>query len=115
MVAEHSKMMGELKKTIDDQRVKISELNGVIKVQMENKILFPSGQAIVSDEGKEVLRKVAGGFGGITDKRFRIEGHTNIPQEILAFHQIGNCLQRGQLMSCTSSSAQERWIRVCLK
>ena len=80
LVTEHSKMMGELKKTIDDQRVKISELNGVIKVQMENKILFPSGQATVSDEGKEVLRKVAGGFGKITDKRFRIEGHTdNIP------------------------------------
>ena len=80
LVTEHSKMMSELKQTIDDQRVKISELNGVIKVKMENKILFPSGQATVSAEGKKVLAKVAGGFAKIDDKRFRIEGHTdNIP------------------------------------
>ena len=80
LVTEHSKMMCELKRTIDDQRVKISELNGVIKVKMENKILFPSGQATVSDVGKSVLKKVAGGFSKISDKRFRIEGHTdNIP------------------------------------
>ena len=72
--------MEDLKQEIDDQRVKISQLNGVIKVQMENKILFPSGEAVVSDEGKAVLEKVASSFARIKEKRFRIEGHTdNIP------------------------------------
>lgn len=80
LVTEHSKMMTDLKQTIDDQRVKISEMNGVIKVKMENKILFASGDASVSEDGKKVLAKVAGGFSKIDDKRFRIEGHTdNIP------------------------------------
>ncbi len=75
-----SKTVDDLKKEIDDQRVKISELNGVIKVQMENKILFPSGEATVSEDGKSVLKKVASGFSKIENKRFRIEGHTdNVP------------------------------------
>jgi len=72
--------MDDLKKEIDDQRVKISQLNGVIKVQMENKILFPSGEAVVSEEGISVLTKVASSFSRIKQKRFRIEGHTdNVP------------------------------------
>ncbi|MCM8540699.1 MAG: OmpA family protein [Lentisphaeraceae bacterium] len=76
----YKETMDDLKKEIDDQRVKISELNGVIKVQMENKILFPSGEAVVSEEGKAVLEKVAASFARIKEKRFRIEGHTdNIP------------------------------------
>jgi chemotaxis protein MotB len=80
LVTKHSQMMSDLNRTIDDQRVKISEMNGVITVQMENKILFPSGDAQVSLEGQKVLSKVAGGFAEIKDKRFRIEGHTdNVP------------------------------------
>lgn len=77
---KHKETMDDLKKEIDDQRVKISQLNGVIKVQMENKILFPSGEAVVSEEGKSVLEKVASSFARIKQKRFRIEGHTdNVP------------------------------------
>ena len=72
--------MDSMKQEIDDQRVKISQLNGVITVQMENKILFPSGEAVVSEEGKAVLEKVAASFSRVKEKRFRIEGHTdNIP------------------------------------
>ena len=77
---KYKETMDDLKKEIDDQRVKISELNGVIKVQMENKILFPSGEATVSEDGISVLTKVASSFARIKDKRFRIEGHTdNVP------------------------------------
>lgn len=77
---KYKETMDDLKKEINDQRVKISQLNGVIKVQMENKILFPSGEAVVSEEGKAVLQKVASSFARIKEKRFRIEGHTdNIP------------------------------------
>lgn len=77
---KYKETMDDLKKEIDDQRVKISELNGVIKVQMENKILFPSGEAVVSEDGISVLTKVAASFARIKDKRFRVEGHTdNIP------------------------------------
>lgn len=77
---KYKETMDDLKKEIDDQRVKISQLNGVITVQMENKILFPSGEAVVSDEGKSVLEKVASSFSRIKNKRFRIEGHTdNVP------------------------------------
>ena len=77
---KYKETMDDLKKEIDDQRVKISELNGVIKVQMDNKILFPSGEAVVSEDGLKVLSKVASSFARIKEKRFRIEGHTdNIP------------------------------------
>ncbi|MCM8526276.1 MAG: OmpA family protein [Lentisphaeraceae bacterium] len=77
---KYKETMDDLKKEINDQRVKISQLNGVIKVQMENKILFPSGEAVVSEDGKAVLQKVASSFARIKEKRFRIEGHTdNIP------------------------------------
>ncbi len=77
---ERDKMVQDLKDEISDQRVKISQLNGVIKVKMENKILFPSGEAVISEEGRAILKRVGSSFDRIKGKRIRIEGHTdNVP------------------------------------
>ena len=77
---DYREMLQTLKKEVDDQRVKITELNGVIKVKMQNKILFPSGQAKLATEGKELLKRLAGSLKRIKNKRLRVEGHTdNIP------------------------------------
>jgi chemotaxis protein MotB len=78
--AKRDEMVKGLKDEIADQRVKITQLNGVIKVQMENKILFPSGAAVISDEGKAILKRVGSSFSRIKNKRIRVEGHTdNVP------------------------------------
>ena len=78
--SERDEMVQTLKDEISDQRVKISQLNGVIKVKMENKILFPSGEAVISEEGRAILKRVGSSFDRIKGKRIRIEGHTdNVP------------------------------------
>jgi chemotaxis protein MotB len=77
---KRSEIVKNLEDEIADQRVKISQLNGVITVKMENKILFPSGEATISEEGETLLKRVASSFNRIKGKRIRVEGHTdNIP------------------------------------
>jgi chemotaxis protein MotB len=47
---------------------------------MVDKIIFPSGSAQISKEGKKVLNKVIDILKDVKDKRIQVEGHTdNVP------------------------------------
>ncbi|PSK94412.1 OmpA family protein [Taibaiella chishuiensis] len=51
--------------------------NGKVYVSLSEKLLFPSGSAVVNQEGKEALQKVAEALNENRDINVNIEGHTD--------------------------------------
>ena len=57
--------------------------NGKVYVSLSEKLLFPSGSAVVNQEGKDALQKVAEALNENKDINVNIEGHTDsIPIKI---------------------------------
>jgi len=67
----------KLEKEIQDGQVQLTEMKNRLTMTMVDKILFASGSADVSKEGKKVLDKVITILKDITDKRIQVEGHTD--------------------------------------
>jgi len=67
----------KLEKEIQDGQVQLTEMKNRLTMTMVDKILFPSGSADVSRDGKKVLDKVITILKDITDKRIQVEGHTD--------------------------------------
>ena len=67
----------KLEKEIQEGKVQITEMKNRLTMTMVDKILFPSGSAEVSKEGKGVLDKVISILKDVKDKRIQIEGHTD--------------------------------------
>jgi chemotaxis protein MotB len=67
----------KLEKEIHDGQIQLKEMKNRLTMTMVDKILFASGSADVSKEGKKVLDKVITILKDITDKRIQVEGHTD--------------------------------------
>lgn len=73
---EDLKLEESLKKELVDKDVQISRLKDQLKITVASEILFPSGSAELSQEGVDVLRKVARAANKTQDD-VRVEGHTD--------------------------------------
>lgn len=70
----------KLEKEIQEGKVQVKEMKDRLTMTMVDKIIFPSGSAEISKEGKEVLDKVVTILKEVKDKRIQVEGHTdNVP------------------------------------
>jgi chemotaxis protein MotB len=67
----------KLEKEIQEGQVKITEMKNRLTMTMVDKIIFPSGSAQISSEGKAVLDKVISILKDVKDQRIQIEGHTD--------------------------------------
>jgi chemotaxis protein MotB len=67
----------KLEKEIQEGQVRITEMKNRLTMTMVDKILFPSGSAEISKDGKKVLDKVVAILKDVKDKRIQIEGHTD--------------------------------------
>jgi chemotaxis protein MotB len=77
---EYESLAASLDKEIKAGQIKVSELQGKVTVRMGEKVLFPSGSATISPEGKGTLKKISEAFAAVKDRMIRVEGHTdNIP------------------------------------
>jgi chemotaxis protein MotB len=77
---EYESLATSLDQEIKAGRIQISELQGKVTVRMAEKVLFPSGSATISADGKAALVKVADAFKTVTGRIIRVEGHTdNVP------------------------------------
>lgn len=70
------KMAGALGNFSSDQ-LSVFTKNGKVYVSLSEKLLFPSGSAVVNAEGKEALEKVAEALNENRDINVNIEGHTD--------------------------------------
>ena len=104
---DREKTIAELQKMIDQQNKKVKDLlnsvkdallgfssdeltvreeDGKVYVAMSDKLLFESGKAIVNQQGKEALGKLAQVLNKQTDIDVYIEGHTdNVPIKTAVF------------------------------
>jgi chemotaxis protein MotB len=67
----------KLEKEIQEGQVQIKEMKDRLTMTMVDKIIFPSGSAVISKEGKKVLDKVISILKDVKDKRIQVEGHTD--------------------------------------
>jgi len=74
---EYESLAGSLQKQIDAGQIEISELQNKMTVKLKDKILFPSGSAKLSRDGKAALDVVAGVFKGLHGKHVVVGGYTD--------------------------------------
>jgi chemotaxis protein MotB len=73
----YDQLVGNLKDEIQAGQVKITQLAGRLSVNMVDKILFDSGEAVIKTDGQKVLQHVGEVLAKMADKDIRIEGHTD--------------------------------------
>jgi chemotaxis protein MotB len=76
----YDELVNGLKSELEAGQVTITQLKGRLSVNMVDKILFNSGEAVVKPEGYHVLDRVGDVLKKLQDKDIRIEGYTdNVP------------------------------------
>lgn len=93
MIAQQNKKVKDLLGSVKDallgfssDELTVREEGGKVYVAMSDKLLFESGKAIVNEQGREALGKLAGVLNKQTDIDVYIEGHTdNVPIKTAVF------------------------------
>jgi chemotaxis protein MotB len=74
-------LLADLQGEIARKDITIREFTDQLTINIVDRILFPSGQATLTTEGKKVLETIGQVLAKVTDRRIQIEGHTDA-QEI---------------------------------
>jgi chemotaxis protein MotB len=81
-VAEFRALLDKFKALIDAGKLKVHIVEGRMVVELATDILFPSGSATLSKDGKAAIVEVAQLLGSIPDRKYQVEGHTdNVPMK----------------------------------
>ena len=73
----HDKLVGSLKDEIEQGQIKITQIPDRLSVTMVDKILFPSGEAMLTSEGVAILTRIGEIIKNTRGKIIRVEGHTD--------------------------------------
>jgi chemotaxis protein MotB len=76
-IAEFRALVDRFKALIDAGKLRVKIVEGRMVVELATDILFPSGSALLSKDGKAAIVEVAGVLKDIADRRFQVEGHTD--------------------------------------
>ena len=76
-IREFRDLLGRFQELIDAGRLKVRIIDGRMVVQLATDVLFSSGSASLSADGRKAIREVAEVFAEIPDRRFQVEGHTD--------------------------------------
>lgn len=79
-VQEFRKLLDRFKKLIESGKLKVKIVEGRMVVELATDILFASGSATLSKDGKAAIGEVAGLLASIPGREFQVAGHTdNVP------------------------------------
>lgn len=79
-IQEFRDLLARFKSLIDSGKLKVRIVDGKMVVELATDVLFASGSATLSAEGKSAVAEVAGILKTIGDRKFQIAGHTdNVP------------------------------------
>jgi chemotaxis protein MotB len=79
-VAEFKDLLKRFEALIREGRLRVKIVDGRMVVELPTDILFASGKADLSPEGKTALTEVGKVLGTIPERSFQVEGHTdNVP------------------------------------
>lgn len=85
-VAEFKDMLARFKDLIDAGSLQVQVLDGRMVLTLPMDILFASGSARLSKEGRDTLLLVGRGLATLPGRRFQVEGHTdNVPIHTTAY------------------------------
>ena len=76
-LAEFRNLLAKFQSLIDAGRLEVKIAAGRMVLVLPTDILFGSGSAYLSKEGKEAILEVAGVLATISDREFQVEGHTD--------------------------------------
>lgn len=76
-IREFNELLAKFKSMIDSGKLKVKIVGGRMVVELASDILFPSGSASLSPEGRTSMLEVAKVLGSISDRSFQVEGHTD--------------------------------------
>jgi chemotaxis protein MotB len=87
VLAELNGLKASFQTMIDSGKLEVSFRRGQMVVKLPAAVLFPSGSAVLSEEGKAALAEVATVLRKMHGRRFTIAGHTdNVPVVQAPFH-----------------------------
>jgi len=73
-------VLQQFRSLIDAGRLSVEIVRGRMVIQLPQDILFASGSATLSAEGRQTIREVGQVLAGFADRSFQVEGHTdNVP------------------------------------
>jgi chemotaxis protein MotB len=75
--AARDELANSMKDEIKAGDVSLSEDGGRLRVDLVDKVLFDSGEAVISKRGEEVLKRVGKVLAGAQDKIIQVSGHTD--------------------------------------
>lgn len=79
-LAEFRSLLAKFKSLIDAGKLKVRIVEGRMVVVLATDVLFASGSATLSKEGKAAVAEVAQLLASIPNRKFQVEGHTdNVP------------------------------------
>lgn len=79
-VAQFKDLLARFKSLIDAGQLKVKIVDGRMVVELATDILFASGKAELSEQGRESILFVARILAAIPDRHYQVEGHTdNVP------------------------------------
>lgn len=76
-LAEFRQMTQQFRRMIDSGRLEVVFRRGRMIVQLPAQVLFPSGSAELTDDGRKSLTEVAKILRGLRNRRFVVAGHTD--------------------------------------
>jgi chemotaxis protein MotB len=76
-IKEFNDLLAKFKSMIDSGKLKVKMVGGRMVVELASDILFPSGSASLSPEGKTAILEVATVLASIPERAFQVEGHTD--------------------------------------
>jgi chemotaxis protein MotB len=76
-VAEYRDMLARFSELIDSGKLKVSIIDGRMVLTLPMDILFASGKADLTEEGRSAIKEVGAGLATIKGRQFQVEGHTD--------------------------------------
>jgi chemotaxis protein MotB len=85
-ISQFQELTDKFRALVDAGKLKVSVIRGRMVVQMQTDVLFGSGSARLSAEGRAAIDEVSGLLASLAERRYQIEGHTdNVPIHTAAF------------------------------
>jgi len=76
-LAAYRDLLARFQSLIDAGKLKVKIQNGRMVVELASDVLFASGSASLSADGKTAIEEVAGVLASIPERTFQVEGHTD--------------------------------------
>ena len=75
----------EMRSALDSKDITISQLQGKLTVNILDRILFDSGEAVLKSEGEKVLQQISSVLAQYPNRQIHVIGHTdNVPIRVTA-------------------------------